>query len=1135
MSLPFRQCEHALIKFVAAEGINSHRSFAMYRPAAIFVTLAILPTSAFSNAFIERIQARAIAACGSAPEYPRVDRYIEAFDPPTFEWNGSNSGNGASASASVRYDMTNTADVLRREISISASSAGSASASIIVDIAISGETSFTATVIRNAREHPAGGCVGAGTGTASVRLVEDDLYHWYPRSDGTWPTSGTLPFGEYRLYVNTQSAADCSVVLRFDMPPLARGACCYFDGSCQTGITTYDCQARGRWYPNRGCEACQPEPVCEESIWDGPDGGLFTAAQNWTSDHVPTTADQPCDTARFIGNGPHSVQFGGAHASRMEVQDGLVDAAGEARFDIDDEDDPALQVSGGGTLRFRDGTLRATHVGIGGPAAETGLLHLLPGAGNTLLQADREIWVGDSGPGELIVDGAHASGETTIGFRGPGSVTVTGVAGLLDMGTLGVVGDEDCGTLKVEGGARVNAGLLAVGRAVSEELNFPGETCGEITLIGPPAQTWSLEARDGCGLGVGGRARLRIQDGARVSLARLDAAREDGGGASIEIAGDGSEVTTTAAILGGPGEALLEVQRGGRFETLDGLTINGRAFIDTPAESTEGLTPSELVNQLGHLRVGDEAKGELFVSAGGSAATELLTIGSGVDVAGLVSVDRENHEQWEAVLKVAGMTRVNGDLCDAGRPGGLEVVRGGFFETKELRIGDLDLATRCAQVRVGSFAADPDAATSILSVTEGLTTVGGSHWGFLDLREGAYVSIRGLLIGESASSAVTLQGARGPLANRPILSVLSGGVDIGRSAEGRLEVLDGGSANIIGGLRIGGGHKPFISDDPTSMTVRVLVAGTRGSSDDARSELRVSDGNTEVGALGPGALVATEGGSLDLRSLSIGGREIGAVGAVQIANASVLSTAGEVRIGGSAEDATGFMEVAGASSWSGGADVTVGGVARGKLVVCDSELLLAASLIVTGSGELEVGAGTLIAVANEVFLQGSLVSLCLSPIPPPSPRGPVIVKSQPLSAMRDRIRIDGALRVGPEARIVLAVRGDQEGEYDVLEVSGDAALDGELVFRVPDDFNPGANGALRPIRVAGNTSGNFTKVTVEASRDGLGVRTVAGPEGIEFRITAPAIPTPKPSGGFCGLPMALALGAVWALCRKRGI
>lgn len=486
--------------------------------------------------------------------------------------------------------------------------------------------------------------------------------------------------------------------------------------------------------------------------------------------------------------------------------------------------------------------------------------------------------------------------------------------------------------------------------------------------------------------------------------------------------------------------------------------------------------------------------------------------------------------------------------------------------------GASSLHTNTARIDSGSVTVDASAGSAVLTVTDELVITGSPQIELL-IAGGGEVSVGTLSAGRTSGTSagdVTVRGVS-PAGVRSTLAVngSSEPAVFGATAPGRLNVQAGGSAALFGGLTVGLVSDGFVlvsgQDAPDGVVTELRVVGETnvgiGTASSVQIQTRArmkASGNVNVGVEAADSSISVgESSFLDVEgTLTIGLR---AAAELNINDAQVScdslavggGDAGPAEAGGAVtlDGFTGLLEV------RGNADV---GVGRGSGNII---LNLGLSMIVDGTMTIGGGAGggnvllldALIGGAGNVLVgqNGILRGIGTVSVPKTRLAGTNAFISPGLSP--GTLTIDGDYEQAEGGTLIIEVAGLEPGQFDVLHVTGNATLSGNVDLRFINGFVPQRGDNVNFVVVDGALTGKLTGSTfIDAPGDPESgqsavqaeVRWEVTPEGT-CRITVAdvvpvnegSVPLPTECGaGLCGAGAVPTAGlTLLALCGRRNV
>ena len=745
----------------------------------------------------------------------------------------------------------------------------------------------------------------------------------------------------------------------------------------------------------------------------------------------------------------------------------------------------SAEITNGGTAELRQGGVAGGGVAIGLASGNSGTLKVL--SGGQLSAA--LVYVGLAGTGTLeIRDGGKVTSGNAIIASQIGSVSTATVDGgasqWTNSGTL-TAGQFGDGTLNVRAGT-VSANNVVIGEV--------GGSKGKISLDGAATLTTmglTVVGKDGNGmLEIKGNSRIQPAEG-HTSTARAVIGQSTGTGT---VTVDGSRWYNPAsdglAVIRG---SLNIKARGGvqAHKVLIGKTSNSlpNASVTVEGEGSFLESSTAIASDGTSIDVGGAGTGTLTVKDKAAAIGDVLNVAQNgtVDVTGATIV--LTNYPFEAYSILA--TMVNGLYVGTNNAlGRLEIGDGG-------KVNSSGVLARVNGPQ--GTAAIVNAAGSEWNT--GALTVGQDAYGELQIRGGGRVSASGntvsLGVDEGSTGVVQVDGSTG--SNHSNLS--SSSLIVGGAGTGRLDITRG--ADVFSNTAVVG-RLPSLPGDG-----RVTVDGS-GSSWNVTERLVVGDS-------GAGTLNITGGADVNLRKegepgqadppahLDIGRNPQGlspfARGTVTVdgdgsylfvsGNLTVgLRGTGELQIknGGEVESLYGFMGIEAGSS--GSVVVDDGFWHVGNLVVgFEGSALLdvrqngAVVLGLGGHGLLGphgrlVGNG-LLTTTTELLLNGVLAPGLFVQA---GAGGGSDDHGGGANSLPGTLRIQGNYTQSNTGKLEIDLASPTN--YDVLQVSGAAALNGTLEIKLLDGFVPSPSQTFNFL-TSGSRSGQFQNVVVTSS-DGSG-------------------------------------------------
>lgn len=496
--------------------------------------------------------------------------------------------------------------------------------------------------------------------------------------------------------------------------------------------------------------------------------------------------------------------------------------------------------------------------------------------------------------------------------------------------------------------------------------------------------------------------------------------------------------------VGAGGPGLVDVLGGGVLRVL-GASVVGA----TPGPGlavVNGVAGSDAFSSWqngGELIVGRNAEGTFDVLAGGRVTAPSVVLGAEPGGDGTFTVADFANPQTRE--NPSSLT-VDGRIGVGGPGLGRLAIRQGAVRAGEVRIAELDdRSTGTVRVEDGSL------------VVAGLLAVGVPGEGQLVVTGlSAYVEAENLTVAAFTPARTASAPSFVDVGDGSDV-VVENGVVVGGLDE------ETGTAGGFGSLRVqSGGRLQVSSDGFVRLDNGELVV--QGQRDGMAS--RLSSGKVE---LFNGELRVRDGGRLDAGTISVsaGFDTLHVPPALVVENTQVAAGTLEV---GVPDDPVfrGFLRLDGTA----------------RVEVTD-RLFVGPGGVISGSGAIRVGS------VNIDPAGGTLTNL-----------GVISAGNSP-----GTIAVDGNLFQGPTGRLVVELAGTQPGAFDVVAVTGEAALGGTLVLRLLDGYLPQPGDAVAFLTSAA-TRGAFAAVRVEGVAPGFDFTVAPGAGGLVFTARSAAQPPP---------------------------
>ncbi len=633
----------------------------------------------------------------------------------------------------------------------------------------------------------------------------------------------------------------------------------------------------------------------------------------------------------------------------------------------------------------------------------------------------REINVGSSATSDGTLNVSGASSQLVvdelmrIGYFGPGAATFSNGASLSAIGAALGVGDQAVGTLTVSGGSTVQVENVDLGYST------PGD--GDVTITGADS---TLDVGNTLNVGLSGTAALTIADGGSVDAPNtIRIGWFDTSTGEVTVTDAGSSLTTDNSLsVGDGGNGTLSILNGGAAradQMFVGLaeTASGDISVAGSGSQLEATT---------QIEIGYQGSGTLAVSAGGAIDANQIIVGGYPTGIGEFSVS-----DADSVATIDDTLTIGWD-----GQGTCTIANGASVATAGMRVGNQgdgsltiqQQATATAQwIEVGVADSGDGEVTvdgpgSTLTATEG-ARIGYWGTGSVQVTGGATVSTSDysgwIIVGDIADSdgTVTVDGGS-------LLSADHAPIIVGNSGQGALSVLGGSQAYSEGELFAG-------SQAGASAIVTVDGAGSRYESDSVYPS-KLGDG-------GSAALNIANGGQFELNSACFVGLQAGSSGTIALSGSGSTFEATTLLVGR-----------------AGAANVTIG----------DGRVALGVDPATVPAGELHLGAGAQLGGTGTIV--GSVINSQGGVFPGGTINDDIVIGILHVQGDYEQ-QVDGMLEV--------ELGGTTSGDgYCVLNVTGSAVLDGELVITAVNGFTP-QPGDVFEIVSAGAVSGEFSSVTAD--------------------------------------------------------
>jgi T5SS/PEP-CTERM-associated repeat protein len=844
------------------------------------------------------------------------------------------------------------------------------------------------------------------------------------------------------------------------------GACCDGEEDCSE-VPSATCAAEGGVYRGDGT-TCPAACDTDTFVWKNPAGGDYADEENWDPEGVPTVTVDRADTAIFDLTNEYGVNVAGARAGRFVIRQSSIDLVG-GTAEVTDGSlvEPSLVVGLGGRLHLVSGTFTSVHSVLGHVSGAQAQVDLI--SGNPVWINTGRLTIGDAGPGRLtVVAGAATSAESRLGggLLGPGDAIVGG-PGRWTTGNLGLGFGGGPGTLEIRDGGLVVSESAVVGVVAStgNTVTVTGATPGDDDA----PSTWNVAGA--VAVGKAGAGLLEVAEGGRVACGNLRIGTDPTAAGTVRVRGSAADSFPASVLasgfvveVGANGTGELFVQDGGSVsgQTL-GVGFGGVGTVTVegtrPGSGETGPIPAFLFMAL-DATVGVTTPGTVHVRDGAEFNTPRLVIGAQAN--GEVVVDDGSIATSEII--VLGRTAA----------GTLTVRNGGLAVPRTVDLGAEAGSTGRLIVTQVHPAGGEESISRVL--LESHLRVGVAGTGELVVNDGGKV-----VLGPGARLDVTADGGLPELGRGRVTiegteasgvrSLLEVGDDVRIGGLGSVEVGAGalmraGRSVLLGGNRGGGtltarGANAFGAQSSVVVTQNLVV----GASPDADGVLSVMEGGfvfvggtLTIGALGESLAIVdgtSEGGTFR-STLHVEGPTLLGEGSVLFIFAGAQVFSKRAAIGGAGGPGTASISSsADVPAWVVAEDLEVGNdLGTGTLELCPGGLVTVGGTLTIDEGSVVKGNGT---VRGRLVINGGTIDLGCSP---------------------GTLTIDGTYEQTAAGKLRVEVGGLAPGQFDVLEVTGDATLGGTLELAFVDGFVPRAGDVVEFLKVHGAVTGAFA--TVEA-------------------------------------------------------
>lgn len=763
---------------------------------------------------------------------------------------------------------------------------------------------------------------------------------------------------------------------------------------------------------------------------DVDEGGVLNVDSLILGVHSSASLDVFGETSELnIGSGPLELALNPRSSGDFSVQEGAQVVLPGALV---------VGVGGNGSLRTDDGALSVAGDLIFG---------LDPGSdGDWSIDADESLIVevagdlvlGAGGDGEIEAEAENVSisaANLIIGDMGSGRAFIDGFYdSLLDIGGSSIVGNFGSGLLNLNGGEWVTGAEVVIGKDAQGDSSIWGSLVSSTSLtLGQNAPgdgtlelyavDWSISA--GLVVAAAGVAELTALSGSLLGSAFTEIGVDGAAVGMLLLSDSGTELQTGPLKVGIHGDGLLEIRSGAQVfadtvEVAKNIGAKGAILVSGSDSALEVLDGVVLDGK------GDSS---LRVEAGASVVSDFLSLDSGAATPVFNAIVTGAGSSWQVDRLSIGTDSVNA---------GLLIENGGAFEcTSECVVGAFTGFAGLARVTDGGSVWD---VPTDLNIGNQATPIGVGGSGRVEILDGALTDVAGATIihhdGLFTLGSFLLDG--GTLVTDSFLNN-NGPFDF---LDGLLDVHDGTFDNGTPSFTVDG----FAADDDPILRLR------DGAHSDGFTDL-VTVGDQHRGTLEiqGGAKLSSRGGALGVNAGATGTATVSGVGSQWDAGIAPL-TVGEFGTATLTVDDQGEVLSAGgfiAREVDSEATVSVEGI--GSLWFSTLNINVGGDgLTGGGSGILSLAGGASVAAPQvTVFFPGRLEGI-----------GSVAGDVESFGIVAPglspgRLAIEGDYAQHDTGELIIELGGLTPGmQYDLLEITGDAALDGTLRVRLVSDFVP---------------------------------------------------------------------------------
>ncbi len=636
------------------------------------------------------------------------------------------------------------------------------------------------------------------------------------------------------------------------------------------------------------------------------------------------------------------------------------------------------------------------------------------------------------------------------------------------------------------GGGTVNASAVKIGKLT----NADGQLTVTGGFAGVPTQ---LNATAGIQIALASPGELLVEAGTKVVTSSVVVGAGAMGSATITGASSNTFSTLQASgdlIVGKQSSGALTVSEGGRTDVAGNLDIGGLGVVEVEggAELEQSTVEVHGTTVIGTTNGGT---GLLTILDGGKASLADLIVGREGSATILVSGVRDNQPSVLefSAPRLGGATLGGND----GIQGTLLVLDGGAVRSPaELLVGFGGPGQLTVDGVNGGLSSSVE--VQDLTVGDGSTAMATN---------GGLITVTSILsIDGNATFAV--QGRANGIPSTVEVRVTTG-VGATNGGTGLLNILDGAKASladvIVGGAGAGTILVSGVRDgEPSLLEFSAPNRGSAilGGNDGIQGTLLVQDGGAVrssaglfVGFGGPGQLTVDGVNGQTPSSIIVDGLTIDDTGTATVSGGGIAIVRHNLEVG-SGENSSAVLNYQ-----------------TGKVIVGVGDVGIDGQMFIQSNGVLE-GTGTLI--GGDPAVAGSGVNNFAGTVRPGNSPGILTIEGNYTQAQDATLQIEiGGLTFGDE--------------YDRLIVTGDALIDGRIVFEFIQEFAPKQGDLFDFLTVGGDVDLSGAEFAVQNLRSDFEFDITPTAGGFQMQALNDGVfVVPEPGTGAAVLMMAVVLG-----------